>query len=417
MGSSSHPQLPPPPPATRRSTSQAAVPQVAAAQALTAQVAERLQGTPAFRKLPPSSQQALVRDLLSISQALGTHPRGPYATPQETPADLARLRAAARGGSSGNGDTSLEEQTTPQTGAKPSATEAFAKKVGSLSDEVDFPAFVAGLVHGTFDAIVDSAIRQMESFAELVSVIARDSQSFTRDNVTANQARDWLVSRFPQDLQLDLKDAETGLPVLRPKLAQPDEEPSSPAWLADFGLEGQQLSEELIEEQLVPIARQRVGDSRLQMLATMVLLGLNRIVVKDGSITARVRFRTAARDTSKVDFAVGQDPAASASGWGSRGSNAYVTHDTKISTVGVNVQADTELKVELFGEVRINFASETLPLDRFVDQARLTLLQNHSRPVTSLIANAAAPGTNAPAAETPATPPSTPPPPTPGPTR
>ena len=52
---------------------------------------------------------------------------------------------------------------------------------------------------------------------------------------------------------------------------------------------------------------------------------------------------------------------------------------TKVSTVGVNVQSDSELKAELFGEVKINFASETLPLDRFLDDAQRTLLERHSR--------------------------------------
>jgi hypothetical protein len=309
-----------------------------------------------------------------------------------------------------NGNGSSQKADGASTGAtatpKAAATDTLARRTGALSDEIDFPAFVAGLVHGTFDAIVDSAIRQMESFAELVSAIARDSQSFTRDNVTVNQARDWLLHHFPQDLTLELKDSETGQPRLRPRQATEDAEPISPGWLKDFGLEGQQLTDELIEEQLVPAARQRVGDSRLQMLATMVLLGLNRIVVRDGSISARVRFRAVARDLAKVDYAVSQDPAGGPS-WGARGSNTYISHETKISTVGVNVQAETELKAELFGEVKINFASETLPLDRFVDQARLTLLQSHSRPIASLIAGAPPVPGAAPAA--PVTQPQTPP--------
>jgi hypothetical protein len=50
-----------------------------------------------------------------------------------------------------------------------------------------------------------------------------------------------------------------------------------------------------------------------------------------------------------------------------------------VSTIGVNVQANTELNAELFGEVRINFVSETLPLDRFVDSARLALVQKNSK--------------------------------------
>jgi len=111
----------------------------------------------------------------------------------------------------------------------------------------------------------------------------------------------------------------------------------------------------------------------------MVLLGLNRVVVRDGSISARLRFRASAADTAKVDYAVSDDPQ-SGSNWGTRGSSGYPLAATKVSTVGVNVQSDSELRAELFGEVKINFASETVPLDRFVDEARRTLLERRAKP-------------------------------------
>ena len=133
------------------------------------------------------------------------------------------------------------------------------------------------------------------------------------------------------------------------------------------------------------------GESRLQTLATMVLLGMNRIVVRDGSISARVRFRAAAADKTNVDYAVSQDPGDTT--WGQRGSATYSTHTTMISTVGVNAQTDQSLKAELFGEVKINFASETLPLDRFADEAVVALLQRHARP-SGAPAVAAAPPPN-----------------------
>jgi hypothetical protein len=122
------------------------------------------------------------------------------------------------------------------------------------------------------------------------------------------------------------------------------------------------------------------------MLATMVLLGLNRVVVKDGSISARLRFRADAGDQAKVDYALSDDPGGDAS-WGARGSPTYPGASTKVSTVGVTAQSDANLKAELFGEVRINFTSETLPLEKFADDARRTLLERHARP----LAQAAAP--------------------------
>ncbi len=78
---------------------------------------------------------------------------------------------------------------------KEKATDALGRRAGALSDEIDFPAFVASLLHGTFDAIVDSSIRQMESFADLVAAVAKPLDQFTQENVTLGQARAWMVEQ------------------------------------------------------------------------------------------------------------------------------------------------------------------------------------------------------------------------------
>jgi len=264
---------------------------------------------------------------------------------------------------------------------KESATDAIGRRAGALSDELAFPEFVASLVHGTFDAIVDSSIRQMESFADLVAAVAKPVDQFTQENVTLNQARDWLIEQFPQDLTL-VRGEDSVSVVPRPKRSEEGEdEARSPVWLADFGFEGEELTPEFLEEQIVPKARQRVARDRLQTLSAMVLLGMNRVVVKDGTIGARLRFRAAAADRARVDYAVSDDPGEASPGteWGRRGSRSYAAPQTKVSTVGVNVQSDSELKAELFREVKINFASETVPLDRFVDESRRTVLERHAR--------------------------------------
>lgn len=259
------------------------------------------------------------------------------------------------------------------------ATDAIGRRAGALSDELDFPAFVASLVHGTFDAIVDSSIRQMQSFADLVAAVAKPLEQFTEENVTANQARDYLVDQYPRDVALT-KDGGTPTLVPAPKPAAADgSEAEPPGWLADYGVDGQALTTELLETEILAHAREKVARQRLQTLSTMVLLGMNRVVVKDGSINARVRFRAAAADHTKFDYATGGDPQTSGNQWGARGSTTYDAPSTKVSTVGVNVQADSDLKAELFGEVKINFASETVPLDRFVDDAKRGQLERHAR--------------------------------------
>ena len=285
----------------------------------------------------------------------------------------------------------------PTSPKKESATDALGRRAGALSDELDFPAFVSSLVHGTFDAMVDSSIRQMQSFADLVAAVAKPLEQFTEENVTANQARDYLVEQHPRDVMLVGQDGDFTLaPVAK------GDDAEAPNWLADYGHEGAELSAELLEQELLPAARERVAKARLQTLSTMVLLGMNRIVIKDGSIGARLRFRAAASDHAAVTYATGSDPQTGPETWGSRGSEPSAT--TMVSTVGVNVQSDSELKAELFGEVKINFASETLPLDRFLDDAKRTLLERHSRKLPTpprAVPTIAAPAATPPAPPTP----------------
>lgn len=325
------------------------------------------------------------------------------------------------GNGGGSTEPREEEAAEPTTAAtsRPPATETIGRRAGSLSDELDFPEFVASLIHGTWDAMVDSSIRQMDRFADLVAAISKPVSQFRDENVTVNQAYDWLAAQHPADLVLNRDEAGTSV-APRGGVDEFGSGPS-PSWLADYGLDGQPLTPELIDEYLVPAARERMARDRMQTLATLVMLGMNRVVVRDGSITARLRFRAAASDRAAVDYAVTDDPAsASPSGnWSTRGSTTYAAPVTKVSTVGVNAQTDSALNAELFGEVKINFASETIPLERFVDEARRVLVDRAARPApvakapTATQPAAAAPpppaiAAPAPPATAPATPATTP---------
>jgi hypothetical protein len=387
-------------------------PEINVARQFTASAPRLLHKSQAFRSLPSATQQALLRDLRKINQTLSSGAaagaaQDPYSFSLDTPDDFSRHRRfpgqtddSSTDSSSGSAQSPAtpsktaapDAQTSPvPVGPKSAATQTLASRVGALSDEINFPAFVAALVHGTFDAIVDATIRQMEAFADLVSAVAKDVDQFTNDNVTPNQAKDYLAKQYPQDLQVAFAD---GQPTLQPK-GDPQSMDNSPAWLSEYGQDGQLLDTDMIDQVLVPAARKRIGQNRLQTLATMVLLGMNRVVVRDGTISARIQIRAQADDKAKVDYAVSSDPGDAT--WGERGSSTYSQPGLMVSTVNANVQTDTNLQADLYGEVRINFASETLPLERFADPARLALLQRNSKS-----AAAAAGATLAPAAITPA---------------
>lgn len=258
--------------------------------------------------------------------------------------------------------------------AKPQATETIARRAGAMVDEIDFPGFVAQLVHGTFDAIVDASIRQMESYSELVSACAKTVDEFTEANVTPNQARDWLATRYPGDVALLLPD---GTERSEPQIA-PRTEGLEPSWLADYDIEGEELTTELLEQRVLPQVRRKIGTERHQLLSTMVLLGLNRVAVRDGSISAKVMFRAAARDAAGVQYATASDPAAVAK-WGERGAQSYAGKtSTMVSTLAINAQNESSVRADLFGEVKLNFVSETLPLDKLVDPVKASLVQRNA---------------------------------------
>jgi hypothetical protein len=376
-----------------------------AARSLAQELGEQLQAAPTFRELDGATRSALLRDVAAIRSALGPPATGP-ARVQELDQELAvpAWRRAPLGSGSPGPDPSAAPapaQATPGSPAPRSATASLAENTGRLADEIGFGAFVAGLVHSTFSAIVDATIKQMEEFADLVRTLARNVEDFTRDNVTENQARDLLVQRHPHDLQLvpesDVGDSGegsgagvgTGYKITVRQSA--DGEARSPTWLSDYGLGGRELDDDLAEQELVPAARRVAGEDRMQLLATMVLLGMNRVVVRDGRISAKVRIRAQAHDTTQV--AVSQDPGGD-SNWGTRGGSSQSMY---VSTVGVNVQSDADLHAELFGEVEVNFASETVPLERFAEPARLALLQRNSRTAAASASPAPATPPTAPA--------------------
>lgn len=287
-------------------------------------------------------------------------------------------------------NSSQQNGVTANAGAsKPPATETLAARAGALVNEIDFPGFVAQLVNGTFDAIVDASIRQMESYASLVAAVSKTVDQFTEENVTPNQARDWLAQRYSGDVFLALPQTTNEQPQLMPR-----REGDYPTWLAEYDLEGQELTNELLEQQVVPKVRNKVGAERQQLLAAMVMLGINRVAVRDGSITAKVMFRAAAQDVAKVHYAVGSDPAQMAEqNWGQRGSSTYSGGNTMVSTVAVNAQNESSVRADLFGEVKLNFVSETLPLDRMTDAAKIALIQRHAPGMRQAAPTPAAPQT------------------------
>ncbi len=353
--------------------------------------AEAVRRSDGYRRLTPDERTQLDADLGRLEHVLAGHGYGasgdPYAVPLETPAELQRGFLAP--GQLTGTPRPAPPPPPPPTAAPPAGTEVIGARARQALEAVDFPAFVAGLVSGTFQAIVDSTAQQVREYATLVASISKSVDDFSRDNVTPNQVRDWLAGRHAQDLQLVLpRPGERGTPRLAPRR----EQPGSPSWLAQYGLQDEELTAELAEGKLVAAGRNVLGEERLQTLATMVLMGINRIVVDDGQIKARLQFHAAARETLKADVVAQQG------GIAARQTPSQGAVQTMVSTLNVNAQADVSVRANLVGEVAIKFRTETFDLNRFADGQAIQLISRHARTPQ---APAAAPATAPPLGPTP----------------
>jgi hypothetical protein len=363
----------------------------------------KLRSARTYRDLDPTTRRMLDGDLERITARLSPRLGGvlaadPYAQVMEgSPSGLLdRLQASAGRPGQQSGGQGAAAPATPAP-APQQQTATIGQRAAEALEAVNFPAFVASLLTGTFQAIVDASVQQLQEYARLVASLSQSVESFAAENVTVNQARDHLAQAHPQDLMVVLP--EPGRPGMPRLLPRPDREETSPEWLSRYALEGESLTEELTEGPLLEAGRTRAGEERLQMLATMVLMGINRVVVNEGDVRAKLQFHAAARDSLSAEMQMqGMSIAARGAGGGN------VTQ-MMVSTVKANAQADAAIKADLMGEVRISFRSETFPLERFADSAALQLINRHARWRNE--PEPAAPGAPAPAppAPAPATPP------------
>jgi hypothetical protein len=311
------------------------------------------------------------------------------------------------------------------------------QQTGELLREVNFPNFVAELIQGVFQAVVDASIQQMKAYGELVQSVAMSLSDFRDQNVTENQARDHLAGKYPNLMQVNI--TENG-PRLGPRAGASGLD--LPDFRSELGLDEDvtDLDEETIEQQLVPAARNDLARSRQTLLATMLLMGINRIVVTDGKINAKLRFDFRARDkmdtyAQEFDYKnFGQSTVSQSeyesgmktgegytsgsggvytSGYGYYNSNAsgesdrwskgrYQTATAPViyltKQTDTNTQAEVAAEGQLRGEVSLNFKSETVDLNKLASEADIFSLERVRSAGRGAPAATTSPGGSAPAA-------------------
>jgi hypothetical protein len=365
------------------------------------EVRQLLEQSQSFKAMPPTEQRALAHHMVRV----GTYLADPSWLDAPTAPEVSAL--AEPGADEKDPVTSLKERLADKPGMVGKEFDAGAvrqgvQQFGELVKKVDFPAFVAGLVNGVFKAVVDASIEQMRAYGELLAATAKTVDQFAQDNISDGMARDHIRSRFPSACEID---TSGDVARLRPGAAIDSVDLGKA-----FNVKGTvDLDDQDSELALVNAAKLDMARSRQQLLATMVLLGINRIVVTDGRINAKVVFDMRADDSARRKASAemhDQSQQSSAAGggaavimpWGGGGGYAH-SEQSHVATVASAVddtsQASADVKAQLSGDVQLRFKSETFPLERMVDSNGLAMLNDRAQPVATPAATALKPPTGA----------------------
>ena len=356
------------------------------------QVRALLERTPSYHALSTGDQTTLrerlvrisayaaelVRDDWAQSRRLGQRPlvktEQIYRMPEPPARQSSRPRAAGAKAPETGRRPDLSGAPAPLPAARAltaqgdfrsGATARIGEVTESTLRAIAFPTFVADLIKGSFDAIVGSTIKQMETFLQLISDVSKTVDQYMAENITDNQARDWLAQSYPHLMVVNTEDEEP-----RVETTEAGDEASAADLTALRGALNlpepiTSLDDTVIEEQLVPAARRKLAQSRLQMLSSMVMLGLQRIVVRHGRIRATMGFHIDASDRLHQESASAFDTSTqlSVSGFyyvafSARTSITYVRSTRQDSDSALNVSAD------LTGEVDVTFETDYMPLNR-----------------------------------------------------
>jgi hypothetical protein len=319
-------------------------------------------------------------------QALESLNRQQIAILQQIVGSLAGSGRQSVGGDGDLGVQSLTVQTTGDTALR--GMEA-AKQVQNLG----FVEFTAGLINGTFDAIVGATLKQMEGYAKLVADLSKSIQQFQVENVSDAQITAHLADRYPdgeggtavrpgytfQDVP---EDTETGAAG---KTANEQLQNMVNALISETqGLRRDlRLSRDTIGiaqdatdavqftgEQVTTI-RSSIGGllatNMIAQLREMARDGMARIVVTDGEIMTRLTFNVTTnelqeRKRENYNRNLNRTQVSGGVNAGFWKFNAS-TDNTNLNVNSMNESSfdSTTMSTEMIGQVKLRFKTESFP--------------------------------------------------------
>ena len=339
-----------------------------------------LENAQAFGELTDDERRRTANALVHVMSYITDPKAGLRGDVSAVPSDAAPVSAALEAANDALKTNLSKKQNLVGKDFKAGAATEGAKVFKQLVAAVDFPKFVASLIDGVYTSIINSSIKQMQAYGKFLEAVVKSAQEFAAENISLDSARDFVAATHPNAVQVR-RDSDGSHLELKSDVDDKDE----PNFQKSLGMDENVPLDEDNEAKIVLAAQLKMAQQRQQQLATMLLLGINRIVVTEGEIKASVLFDVKAHDTAQRDaFANVSDETTSSTSTESGGwfSDDTTKVDTSVSSAYSEVRdkstADLEAKAKLSGSVTVKFKSETFPLERFASQVEMGSLQEKS---------------------------------------
>jgi len=333
---------------------------------------------------PPDEVRAIVRDALTRD---GAHAALADDDRREIARALVRIAHAAK-----IFDEEAVKPAPVRTARSMSAEEAYGgSAVGNMADTarrtiqaISFPRFVAELIQGVFRAMVETNQVQLQQYLELIRGVSQSLEGFSSLGGTSDDAaRRWLADQFPASYAIEEPDPEDFDPEEAPepiRLVTRGSAPSADAIRAALGTEAD-ADVPTSPEELVGFVKRSLARNRQGMLATMIQMGMQRIVIDSGRIHASMRFHIDATSAAAEQAHSGFDTRHSVAASGSVGFGPWSASASVSSTIGYVRTTDTQTEertnasADLNSSVELQFRTDQVPLDRLASRQTVERLR------------------------------------------
>lgn len=345
---------------------------------LTAQIARR-----------PRPGGEVTGDRLPVTGKSGMESRpspGSPAASADTSASAGAPAAVAAGMAAGpSGDSARRPLAGGQAAGdihRRTAVNSAAGVLKATKDAIDFPGFVTSLITGVFQAMTTSTIQQLQAYADLLGAVGMSSGQFAATGITDGRAMDWAAQRFPV-FRVVLEEGQPPRLALKDDADMPDGDELKAALEADDD-EVSTVDEDELGETLLPLVKRKLARDRQAMLSTMLLMGMNRIVVDDGRIHASMELQVDARSTAEQNTAERFDTRVTTGGSGSFGTGVWGASASMQATVGYVknddqfTREDITVRAGLRSTVDIGFHTEPIALDRMTSKQEIKKISDKS---------------------------------------